>query len=171
MTDIWIGSRYDVSEKRIFVLGESTYGSDPVLVDYIPTWIRRQVRDTTFSRIFNGFSGNHTSRATDADRETFWSRIAFYNFVTRSVGPTREHRPTGADYSAAQTSLEAVLRRHSPAAVVILGTEQAQYSVPVVERLGICYVVTRHPTSYRLQTKVLTDAWNEVLGLTSLDLA
>lgn len=162
MNDIWIGSNYTASNKRIFVLGESTYGSDPALVDYIPAWIRREVRDTTFARIFNGFSGTHTSRAKDAEREAFWARVAFYNFVTRSVGPTRKHRPTEADYRASQAPLAKVLRQHSPTGVIILGTEQAEYSAPVVQQFGIPSVTTRHPTSYGLPTKVLTDAWNKL---------
>ena len=162
MNDIWIGSNYRAASKRILVLGESTYGSDPALADYIPTWIRREVRDTTFARIFNGFSGAHTSRAKDAEREAFWASVAFYNFVTRSVGPTRKHRPTEADYRAAQAPLEAVLRDYSPTGVIILGTEQAEYSAPVVQRLGIRCVTTRHPTSYGLPTNVLTDAWRQL---------
>lgn len=162
MIDIWIGSKYDASDKRILVLGESTYGSDPALADYIPMWIRREARDTTFARIFNAFSGLHTSSADDGSREEFWSKIAFYNFVTRSVGPTREHRPTDADYRLAEAPLEAVLRKILPSGVVILGKGQAQYSEPVMRRLGIASVTAPHPTSYGLRTKILTDAWNQL---------
>ena len=162
MTDIWIGSNYYASAKRVLVLGESTYGSDPPLVDYIPTWIRRQVRDTTFSRIFNAFSGTHTNVATDEEREGFWSKIAFYNFVSRSVGPTRKHRPSDTDYRAAQEPLHSVLQQYAPTGVLILGVEQARYSQPIVRRLGVHSIVTPHPTSYGVSTKVLADAWNRL---------
>lgn len=162
MIDLWLGSDYGLACNGIFVLGESTYGEAPPLVQYIPTWIRREVRDTTFARIFNAFSGRHTSRASVAERDAFWQSIAFYNFVTRSVGPTRRHRPTETDYRSARPSLATVLQQHLPAGVIILGTEQATYSAPVVREVGIPSVTTRHPTSYGLRTCILTQAWEEL---------
>ncbi len=154
--------RYPEAANGILVLGESTYGSDPPLAGYVPVWIRSGVRDTTFSRIFNAFSGFHTDRATVTEREKFWAQIAFYNFVTRSIGPTREDRPTDDDYLAAQMPLKQVLEEHRPRAVMILGAEQAKYSAPIVASSGIPSVVTPHPTSYGLRTQVLKDAWHEL---------
>jgi hypothetical protein len=162
MSDIWIGSRYGASDQRVLVLGESTYGSDPPLAEYIPMWIQRAVRDTTFARIFNAFSGTHTSRASITEREAFWAGIAFYNFVTCSVGPTRNCRPTIHDYRGGQAILETVLEQYHPTAVLILGREQAYFSEPVVARFGIRSVTTEHPASYGLRSQVLSTAWQDL---------
>jgi hypothetical protein len=162
ISDIWIGFKFHAPTNGVLILGESTYGDDPPLREYVPLWIRRQVRDTTFTRLFNACSGSHTSRASEEQRGAFWHGIAFYNFVEQSVGPTRRHRPTPSHYKNATEAFRRVVERHHPRGVLILGTGQAEYSQPVLDPLSIPLVVTRHPTSWGLPTKVLTSAWNEL---------
>jgi hypothetical protein len=155
--DIWIGSSYSQSPRRILILGESTYGQDPPLISYIPTWIAG-AKDYTFSRIFNACSGAHTSTASIAQRQAFWDSIAFYNFLTVAL-PSRETRPTDAQYRASEQALDEMLARYTPSGVWILGVGQARFSWPIVARHHIPYVVQRHPTSRGLRADNLRDSF------------
>jgi hypothetical protein len=159
-SNIWVGS--DFPSTRLLILGESTYGTDDPLSTYIPSWCRRNTPDQTFSRIFNAFSGHTASSATIAQREAFWTSIAFANFVEEAVGSERSHRPTPDHYRAAASALPALVRRLKPMGVLILGREQAQHSEPLICAAGILCVVCPHPTAFGVSTATLKSAWNEL---------
>jgi|GEM_PF-2022311 len=160
--DIWIGSKFYDSGNGILVLGESTYGGDPPLYIYIPMWCRKEVIDRTFSRIFNSYSGKHTSSASISEREAFWAAIAFCNFVQKPLGPTREHRPTTAHYRSAAAALPAILKKLKPCGVLVLGKGQSEFSEPVLRDAGIPFVVSQHPTARGIKTAELQAKWKEL---------
>lgn len=159
MTEIWVGNNYQKSKNRIFILGESWYGQEVSLAEYIPQWAAHKIRDSTFSRIFNSGSGSKTSKASEYEILDFWHTIVFYNFVIGTVGDTRSHRPTKAQYESSKLPLSSVLNRLTPKGIWVLGKEQAQYSVPVIESLGYNYEVVAHPTSFGLKAEVLQNSW------------
>jgi hypothetical protein len=161
MQDVWIGSQYSALSNRILILGESTYGDDPPLSTYLPQWISRAVRDTTFARVFNACSGNHTSRASVSDRDAFWANVAFYNFVIDRLS-TRQSRPKLSHYQKAAGPFLNLLESMRPRGVLILGSEQAQHSAHLVAECGILSAIAPHPTSWGLRTQVITDAWNSL---------
>jgi hypothetical protein len=157
--DVWIGSGYSQSANRILVLGESWYGDVEPLAVYVPRWVRGEVIDNTFARIFNAASGCHTESASQEQRTAWWNSIAFYNFVPGSVGASRSDRPSPAAYIAAAGPLAVVLDQLRPRGVWILGKGQAEYSVGVVERSGIACEVSTHPTGYGVRSEELKGSW------------
>ena len=162
MNDIWIGSKFRALGNGVLILGESTYGGDAPLDQVIPEWIRGALRDQTFSRIFNAFSGNQSSTANTAQRGEFWETVAFGNFVQQSVGPTRRHRPSRNQYSEAAKALPAILKVLNPRGVIILGIGQSEFSDPVIKELNIPCVTTPHPASRGLKTNRLIEKWGEL---------
>ena len=150
---IWIGRNY--SQKRIFVLGESWYGSyaDNTDVGYVSMYLEGRLADRMYTRMAN---------ACQLSRADFWHQIIFTNFVQK-VGERREDRPTLTHYLEAKTRLADLLNLHKPCGVWVLGKEQAEYSSPVIEKAGIAFEVTAHPTSYGLTNKALGESWNALV--------
>ena len=161
-TDVWIGSLFRAPANGVLILGESTYGEDAPLSEYVPSWCSGAQPDPTFTRIYNAFSGDAPSAANPDKREAFWATIAFSNFVQQPVGPTRVHRPTSDDYRRAAAALPALLQKVKPHGILILGKEQAEFSMPVSLGYGIPCVASRHPTAYGVKTTELKDAWDEL---------
>jgi hypothetical protein len=159
MIEIWVGSNYKESTRKTLVLGESWYGTECSLNEYIPQWAARKIRDNTFSRIFNAGSGLHTSTATEHEILEFWKKIVFYNYVVGTVGDTRSHRPTKNQYESSKPQLASVLQEYKPQGIWVLGKEQAQYSVPIIQESGFAYEVVAHPTSLGLKASVLQESW------------
>ena len=153
---VWIGAGY--SELRILVLGESWYGDfpDDLVTDdgYIRAYLDGRVTDAMYTRIAN---------ACKMSRSDFWNGVMFTNFVQR-VGATRESRPSSEHYKDARVRLSRLLEEHTPRGVWILGLGQSEYSAPVVERAGIAYQVSAHPTSYGLKNATLGASWLALLA-------
>jgi hypothetical protein len=152
---IWEGSAF--VQHRIFVLGESWYGdySDELVTDdgYIRAYLAGRVVDALYTRIAN---------ACQLSRQDFWDGVMFTNFVQR-VGATRDLRPTRQHFDAAGARLAGLLDDHQPRGVWILGVGQAEYSAPIVERAGIPFEVTAHPTNYGVENATLYASWNSLL--------
>lgn len=153
---IWIGPNY--ASQRIFVLGESWYGDFPgdLVTDdgYIRAYLEGRVTDAMYTRMAN---------ACELEKKIFWEGILFTNFVQR-VGATRNFRPTPEHYRTASARLSRILEEHTPRGVWILGLGQGAHSAPVVERAGIPYEVTAHPTSYGLKNATLGTSWKALLA-------
>ena len=153
---IWIGPTY--TNRRIFVLGESWYGdfTDDLVTDdgYIRAYLEGRVTDAMYTRMAN---------ACELERKKYWESIMFTNFVQR-VGSTRDFRPTTEHYRTACARLARLLEEHTPRGVWILGLGQSSYSASVVERVGIPYVVSAHPTSYGLKNATLGASWKALLA-------
>lgn len=152
---IWIGPAY--ADHRIFVLGESWYGDyqDELSTDdgYIRAYLAGRVTDSLYTRIAN---------ACKTEKRAFWESIMFTNYVQR-VGPTRDHRPSAAQYRDASERLKRLLVEHAPRGVWILGREQARHSEPVVVGAGIPVEVTAHPTSFGVKHATLRASWSALL--------
>lgn len=151
---IWIGPRYQ--ERRIFVLGESWYGdyADNTDAGYIRLYLEGCIQDRMYTRMAN---------ACGMTKHDFWNGILFTNFVQR-VGDARDCRPTRADYTGAGGRLAALLDCHRPKGVWVLGKEQAEFSAPYINRAGIPFEVTAHPTSYGLSNAALGESWTRLLA-------
>jgi hypothetical protein len=160
---IWVGPRY--YEARIFILGESWFGDfegDLATDDgYITAFLTGKKRDRLYSLL---------AEACGPDALTFWESVMFTNFVQR-VGPTRDHRPSKAQYSKAKDRLHRILVEKQPRGVFILGMEQGKYSAPVVREAGIPLEVVAHPSSHRGEKAVLLArirvSWQELLANTT----
>jgi hypothetical protein len=166
VADLWIGSNFSDPANGVLILGESTYGEDPPLSEYVPSWCRGWLPkpDRTFSRIFNTFSGAKASSASNIARETFWATIAFTNFVQESVGSTNKAKATPEQYRNAAVYLPIVLRciNPRPRGVLILGKGQAEFSAPIILAASIPHVICPHPTGYGIKTTILQTAWNDL---------
>jgi hypothetical protein len=159
MPNLWLGDSYHLPANRLLVLGESWWGDVEPLSDFVPKWAAGRVRDHTFSRLFNACSGLHTETATAEQRLAWWHTIAFYNFVTGSVGDLRGDRPTRAHFDAAAAPFTALMAEIRPRGVWILGKEQAQHSAPLVAAAAIPFEIAPHPTSYGLRSETLRESW------------
>ena len=157
---VWIGPNY--SYRRIFVLGESWYGdyTDDLVTDdgYIRAYLADCQSDSMYSRIANACMDDKSLRA----RRDYWHGVMFTNFVQR-VGATRDSRPTAEHYRDACGRLARLLEECTPRGVWILGLEQSRYSAPVVQRAGIAYEVSAHPTSYGLRNATLGASWKALV--------
>jgi hypothetical protein len=160
--DVWLGTQYGLSGQRILVLGESWYGGLEPLSTFIPRWARKEERDYTYSRLFNACSGHHTSKASAAARLAWWQTIAFANFVEGSIGPTRDTRPSRAQFSAAAIRLPLLLTELMPTVVWILGIEQSGHSQPVISSAKIAIVTSPLPAAYGIRTSRLQSDWSKV---------
>jgi len=145
--DLWIGPNYRRQVPRVLVLGVSWYGDVEPLVTFIPKWIRAEIADEFFTRLFNATSGITAAKATVEQREQWWSEIAFYNFVTGTIGPTSAARPRPSQFRTAAGVLPDVLRIARPHGVWIVGTTHSRYSAPVVVAAGIPCEIVRQPRS------------------------
>lgn len=164
-SNVWKGQRFQ--DTGILILGESTYGDDEPLTDYIPKWIAGTLaeRDYTFSRIFKAAEKLNASEVTSGQRGAFWHSVAFYNFVPGTVGETNKQKATEEHFKQAAKDLPDVLKELKPKAVWILGKTQAKHSQPVVERAGILCEVITHPASPRISSVKLRESWENVVRL------
>ena len=156
----WIGRSWPQCQRKKLFLGESWWGLEESVHLYMCRWCKGSQVDPFFTRIFNACSGNPPSSATTQQKLAFWDSLAFMNFVYWSVGTTNQSKANKKDFAAAQPYLDIFLRVLRPDVVWILGTTQAVYSRPVIQRLGIKYVVTRHPRSGVLDATLLADFKN-----------
>jgi hypothetical protein len=155
---IWVGPRYH--DERIFILGESWFGDfegDLATDDgYITAYLAGKQPDKLYTTL---------SEACGPDRHTFWEQVMFTNYV-QCVGPTRDYRPTKAQYLEAQDRLHRILVEMQPRGVWAIGKGQGKYSAPVVRGLGIPVVVVNHPASHRGKKDILHEglraSWQEL---------
>ena len=120
---------------------------------YIRAYLDDKLSDAMYTRMAN---------ACGLARHEFWQSVMFTNFVQR-VGDTRKSRPKPSHYEAAGERLERILVEHAPRGVWILGMEQARHSAQIVERAGIPYEITAHPTSYGLMNAKLGSSWDALV--------
>jgi hypothetical protein len=157
----WIGQNWRRTHKTL-ILGESWYGGGTIEA-IVTAWICRRERDYFLSRVFNACSGLRTESATLAERQAFWDSVAFQNFVCWSLGKGSKCRPTAADYQHACKHLEHLLAELRPAGVWVLGKEQAEYSVPVLEHRSAVYEWAYHPCARRRAgSHSLRDSWRRL---------
>jgi hypothetical protein len=152
---IWVGPNY--SDRRILVLGESWYGSwaDNTDYGYVSQYLKGAIVDGMYTRMANACGA--------LSKVDYWNGIAFTNFVQR-VGDNRADRPTRQAYLDARPRLRTLVEKLRPRGVWVLGREQAMYSQPVLNDMGVPNEATAHPTSYGLSNAALGDSWHALLA-------
>lgn len=145
---LWIGAAYRDPENylnRVLVMGHSTYGTRSEDPHGIKDWINRR-HDQTFSTFYGHLTGLRAARATRDDRQKFFDRFAFTNFVSHILGE-EDRDPTEAEYERAALDLPEVIRRANPVAAFVFGLRHQWYSLPVIEasRIRDRYRATVHP--------------------------
>ena len=151
---VWIGQNY--REHRTLVLGESWYGdyADNTDKGYVRLYLDGEIRDRMYTRMAN---------AVGLDRQDFWNRILFTNFVGR-VGDHRTDRPTNADFRAAIPRLRDLVAEYKPIRAWVLGIGQGEFSGPVLNQLGLKTVVSPHPTAYGIRNAKLGADWQLLMS-------
>ena len=127
--DPWIGSRYatdGIGGKRVLILGESHHGGEGC--DYLAFTagvIRAEAlgenghpRRRFFTRVHRVVVGGRGG-FPDSEREDFWSRVAFCNFIQTALEKPRD-RPTYEMWQAAREPFLDTIREHAPS--LVLGT-------------------------------------------------
>lgn len=129
-----VGPEYEsglVDGKRVLLLGESHYASDPAAVA-----LGRRCTTCNFNDYWtcdlcpgNRFWGKLQRIATRniaptaVESQSAWKRIAFANFVQEFVGDGPRQRPTPDQWKTGQPALNEIIRRLRPHAVLVLGGE------------------------------------------------
>ncbi|MEP6908259.1 MAG: hypothetical protein ABI858_09805 [Pseudoxanthomonas sp.] len=127
-----VGPEYEsglVDGKRVLLLGESHYASDPAA----PASGRRCTRDVfddyqtcdlwPGNRFFGKLQriATRNTNPTAQESNLAWERIAFANFVQEFVGDGPRQRPTRDQWKTGQPALTEIVRRLRPHAVLVLG--------------------------------------------------
>jgi hypothetical protein len=163
--DPWVGSRYrtdGVGNKRLLILGESHYGGDGC--DYA-AFTTKVIQDMAlvpgrlpfFSRVARLVLGGRGTLSL-AEREDFWHRVAFYNFIQTALEEQGD-RPTSEMWQAGREPFLQTVRELCPHIVLVLGIELHRNLPQVPDGISICQV--QHPSaigfSYdKWQPKVLS---------------
>ena len=154
--NIWIGPAS--ASKKILVLGESAYGKLPAEIAGDEGYMRAYLADRVVNRAYS-----RISNACAKDRQSFWGSVMFTNFVQR-VALKRDVRPTPEHYVEGRVRLAHLIQKYKPRAVWVLGKEQSEYAIPVLEQAGIPYEVTALPSAYRLKNEHLKASWQALLA-------
>jgi hypothetical protein len=152
--DPWIGSRYatdGIGGKRLLILGESHHGGEGCdFAGFTAKVIRDEAlgenghpRRKFFARVQRIIVGGRGG-FTDSEREDFWSRVAFYNFIQTALEEPRD-RPTYEMWQAACEPFLLTLRELAPTLVLVLGVELQRGLPPLPEGIAVCSI--QHPSS------------------------
>lgn len=149
----WIGEQYNEGLKngtQLLILGESHYGTsgpkDASFTQHVVAEHGKKNRHAFFTKtakLVLGLTGD--DYLTDDQREAFWDRVAFYNYVQEYAGETPDGTVTPEMWEDAEKPFLTVLERLDPDAVLILGKELSNH-VPEVD-VETCVVT--HPSSSR----------------------
>jgi hypothetical protein len=149
--DPWIGSFYEsqgIRGIKLLILGESHYGrigtekrSFTANVIQQRGQIGRFRFFTTTQRLVIGGRG----RLSIAEREDFWNRVAFYNYVQSFAGQKARRRPTADMWSAAQEPFLQTLVEVQPHVLLVLGRELRRHLPDIPHTIRLCEV--QHPSS------------------------
>lgn len=135
----YVGPKFETSEVRLLLLGESHYlgdgdelPRDPILATrtVVEKWKRREwaIRYLTIgARVITG------QRAWEIDRSTVFDSIAFANMV-QTIMPSLRHRPTVEQARASWPAFREVLERWDPTHVVATGRRFLWDNMPISDR-------------------------------------
>lgn len=147
----WIGRSYGtdgIGGKRLLILGESHYGGDgchypEFTTEVIQGMALEQGPLAFFSRVARLVVGGRGG-FSETEREDFWQRVAFYNFIQTSLD---EHgdRPTSEMWQAAREPFLQTLEELKPHLILILGIELSRNLPEIPDEISVCAV--RHPSA------------------------
>lgn len=120
-----------VDQKRVLLLGESHYASDPEAVASgrrctMQNFDDFQTCDRWPGNTFWGKLQRIATRNTDPtakESNSAWERIAYANFVQEFVGDGPRQRPSRDQWKTGQPALTEIVHRLRPHAVLVLGRE------------------------------------------------
>lgn len=149
--DPWIGNRYfneGINGKRLLILGESHYGGK---VCHYPSYTIEVIKSMAlvkgslpfFSRIQRLVTGGRGG-FTNAERENFWNRVAFYNFIQTSLDK-QGLRPTYEMWQAGTEPYLQTLQELSPNIILVLGAELNRHLPSISGNITICDI--QHPSA------------------------
>jgi hypothetical protein len=116
----WVGKYYD----GILVLGESHYQVKDGEQDPTGNIIRRQFESGPLERFFTHIAKSFIGPdryLSPKDKEEFYNRIAFYNYVQHNAGTASRVRPKPWMWVYAQFAFPAVVERLQPKVIVAFG--------------------------------------------------
>lgn len=127
----WQGSRYHrgyEKGKRLLLLGESHYdeggrahpGRNFTIQVVEALGLARERKHPYWTKLVQIVTGDD---AHDIDRDDFWSRVAFYNFIQECVGDGPRIRPTDEHWKEAEAPFFSVLEELRPHYILVLGKE------------------------------------------------
>jgi len=131
----WVGENYRAlpERRRLFVLGESMYRPETESGPYDPgtlIWLIRATlcgewrpRRNFYQRVHYVLTGQPWCNMAGADRQAFWDRIAFYNYVQWPVPGGPGCRPDERMWTESGQHFQEVFSRLTPGGVVVLGHE------------------------------------------------
>ena len=173
---VFIGSRY--AERRILILGESSWGTPHHITDsdYVNHWLEHPAfyrtwdrcercrlfgkgatpkedykRDALYDQLTTMML-NWPRKVTDQGRRDAWARIAFVNFIPRPLGSRSEKdRPGDRDWTEAQSHFRALLAELKPRACLVLDSPSRKLmsvAGPILAHAGVKAVRLAHPTMH-----------------------
>ncbi len=118
----WVGEKYQANAPgpRLLILGESHYSTEE---GETPDLTRRCVSEHAARTWNHKFFTMLTQLVTgidhwEIDRQAFWGKVCFYNYVQRSVADSWGVAPTSADFSSDEFALRAVIESLRPTHVL-----------------------------------------------------
>ena len=154
MFEPWVGKRYgepgNMAGCRLLILGESHYTRNPAEVGTTPPGFTTGVveglaihgRHQFFGKLHEIVVGTPRRGHTAADKEAFWSAVAFYNWVPvlcdgRPVAEGgAQRRPTPEMFRAGAQPFADVMARLEPEAVIVCGLELWETVAPTLPGFG-----------------------------------
>lgn len=120
----WVGEAYAEGYYgvRILVIGDSHYGKAPgeehnFTCDVLRMHLSGEQRISFFTNIARAITGIPND---DLDQVEFWEKVAFYNYVQKSVEEARS-RPTVDQGVSAQAAFEEIINNLQPDRIIMLG--------------------------------------------------
>ena len=118
----WIGERFSASNgTRLLILGESHYGdAKGETPDLTRNCVSQHASRTWNHRFFTMLTQLVTGEDHFlVDRQAFWAKVSFYNYVQRSVADSWGVAPSDDDFARNESALRAVIERLNPTHVLV----------------------------------------------------
>ncbi len=148
----WVRKDYQSQSPKILVLGESHYGIEKdynpdFTTDIIKDWALEREGSRRFFTIIAKISSKILYNRTPdwlglEDKQFFWSRVAFYNYIQSFVGDAARIRPSESMWDEAKEPFLTVVDKPKPHIIIVLGRSLGNYikefekEIPISE---FCY--------------------------------
>jgi len=116
----WVGKKFGNKQgKRLLILGESHYGS--IGRDSTIVWTREYIQQKWNHRFWtNIMQVVDGRRYWEIDREDFWAKVAFYNYIQEPVGETPGIKPSEEMLERAKEPFFEILNHLKPFHILVL---------------------------------------------------
>jgi hypothetical protein len=128
----WEGARFRQQPVRLLLLGESHHSTDSVVpptmtIECTQAYVDGSWRHkywTDFMKVVEG-----REAYWEIDRDAFWSKVAFYNYIQEIVGVGPGIAPTVSMHLSSEQGLASVLTYLQPTHILVLA-KRLWYSLP-----------------------------------------